>query len=33
MWKGKATFFTKNMEEVKRKKQTYFFHFPSNYLE
>ena len=26
-------FFYKNMEDVKRKNQTYFFHFPSYYLE
>ena len=26
-------FFFKNMEDVKRKNQTYFFHFPGYYLE
>ena len=26
-------FFKKNMEEVRRKNQTYFFHFSSYYLE
>ena len=31
---GKSYIFLKrNMEEVRRKNQTYFFHFPSYYLE
>ena len=30
---GKSYIFKKNMEEVRRKNQTYFFHFLSYYLE
>ena len=29
----KSYTFFKKMEEVRRKNQTYFFHFPSYYLE
>ena len=30
---GKSYIFLKKMEEIRRKNQTYFFHFPSYYLE
>ena len=30
---GKSYIFKKNMEEVRRKNQTYFFHFLIYYLE
>ena len=30
---GKSYIFQINMEEIRKKNQTYFFHFPSYYLE